>query len=285
MLEQIEAVAAELTAEPPGAVVVWGGPRLFSAGADIAEFGGQSEAAAISRQFRAALDRLAAIPRATIAAVAGYALGGGCELALACDLRVAADTARFGQPEILLGLIPGAGGTQRLTRLIGPSRAKDLVMTGRQVDAEEALRIGLADRVVPADALFDRAVELAASLAAGAVVAQGLAKQAIDEGLDRSLAACSRPGAGPLRGRVRDRGRRDRGGVVSGRGARTRPLHRTLSKPAGARDPAARPPAPSRPAGPLRRTAHGLCQAHATQFISAKVTRSGRDGTTRTAMP
>src|SRR5207253_10166931 len=117
----------------------------------------------------------AAIPRVTIAAVAGYALGGGCELAMACDFRVAADTARFGQPEILLGIIPGGGGTQRLARLVGPSRAKDIILTGRQVDAEEALRIGLADRVVPAETVLDAALELAGSLAAGAVVAQGLA--------------------------------------------------------------------------------------------------------------
>ena len=94
---------------------------------------------------------MAAIPRATIAAVAGFALGGGCELALACDFRIAADSARFGQPEILLGIIPGGGGTQRLARLVGPARAKDLILTGRQVGAEEALAIGLVDEVVPAD--------------------------------------------------------------------------------------------------------------------------------------
>ncbi len=179
---------ASSTDEPPGAVVVWGGDRIFAAGADINEFGGPEEAQAINRSFRRALDALAAIPRAVIAAVAGYALGGGCELACACDLRVVADNARMGQPEVLLGVIPGAGGTQRLTRLVGPSRAKDLVLTGRMVDADEALRIGLADRVVPAEQLFLRALELAAELAAGAVVAQGLAKRAIDAGLDGPLA-------------------------------------------------------------------------------------------------
>jgi enoyl-CoA hydratase len=188
VLEQIEAVARSLVEEPPGAVVVWGGPRIFAAGADVSEFGGPEEARGISRQFRVAFDTLASIPRATIAAVNGYALGGGSELALACDLRVMADTAKFGQPEILLGIIPGAGGTQRLTRLIGPSRAKDLVLTGRQVGAEEALRIGLADRVVPAEEVLDAAVELAGILAAGAVVAQGLAKAAIDQGQDVPLA-------------------------------------------------------------------------------------------------
>jgi enoyl-CoA hydratase/carnithine racemase len=187
VLRQLEAAAVGLTDDPPGAVIVWGGERIFAAGADITEFAGPAEAIAIGGQFRAAFDALAAIPRITIAAICGYALGGGCELALACDLRVVADNAKCGQPEILLGIIPGAGGTQRLTRLIGPSRAKDLVATGRQVGAEEALRIGLADRVAPAAEVFDTAADLAASLAAGAVVAHGLAKRAIDAGLEGSL--------------------------------------------------------------------------------------------------
>ena len=188
LLEQLAAAAEALTENPPGAVVVWGGDRIFAAGADISEFGGPGEARTIGGRFRTALDALAAIPRATIAAVNGYALGGGCELALACDLRVVADTAKFGQPEILLGIIPGGGGTQRLARLVGASRAKDMILTGRQVDADEALRIGLADRVVPADDVLTTALDLAASLAAGAVVAQGLAKRAIDDGLDGALA-------------------------------------------------------------------------------------------------
>jgi enoyl-CoA hydratase len=189
LLAQLGEAIADLTATLPGAVVVWGGERIFAAGADISEFGGPEEAREITGAFHQTLDALAALPRATIAAVGGYALGGGCELALACDLRVAADTARFGQPEILLGIIPGGGGTQRLARLIGPSRAKDLVLTGRQVPADEALRLGLVDRVVPAERLLDAALELAGSLAAGAVVAQALAKQAIDEGLDGALPA------------------------------------------------------------------------------------------------
>ncbi|MDQ6616170.1 MAG: enoyl-CoA hydratase-related protein [Actinomycetota bacterium] len=188
MLAQLEDAARELTDDPPGAVVVWGGERIFAAGADISEFGGPEEARVVNETFRRALDAIAAIPRAVIAAVAGYALGGGCELACACDLRVVAHRARMGQPEVLLGLIPGAGGTQRLARLVGAARAKDLVLTGRQVDADEALRIGLADRIFPAEELFMRAVELASGLAAGAVVAQGLAKKAIDSGLDGPLA-------------------------------------------------------------------------------------------------
>ncbi|HVF31415.1 MAG TPA: enoyl-CoA hydratase-related protein [Acidimicrobiales bacterium] len=188
LLAQLASAAADLSADPPGAVVVWGGERIFAAGADIAEFGGPSEARVIGGGFREALDAVAAIPRAVIAAVNGYALGGGCELALACDFRVCGENARFGQPEILLGIIPGGGGTQRLARLIGPSRAKDLILSGRQVVAEEALRIGLADRVVPAAEVLDAALAWAAELAAGAVVAQGLAKSAVDEGLSRTLA-------------------------------------------------------------------------------------------------
>ena len=187
VLEQIEAAAHNLTSDPPGAVVLWGGPRIFAAGADISEFGGPREARGINRQFRTAFDALAAIPRATIAAVCGYALGGGCELAVACDLRVVSEDVKFGQPEILLGIIPGAGGTQRLARLVGPARAKDMILTGRQVGAEEALRIGLADRVVPAEKVLDAALELAAGLAAGAVVAHGLAKRAVDGGLGGEL--------------------------------------------------------------------------------------------------
>src|SRR3954447_11956243 len=150
LLQELAAAAEALTENPPGAVVVWGGDRIFAAGADISEFGGPAEARTIGGRFRDALDAVAAIPRATIAAVNGFALGGGCELALACDLRVASDTARFGQPEILLGIIPGGGGTQRLPRLIGPARAKDLIFSGRQVRADEALAIGLVDEVVPA---------------------------------------------------------------------------------------------------------------------------------------
>jgi enoyl-CoA hydratase len=187
LLGQLAEAAADLTANPPGAVVVWGGERIFAAGADIAEFKGPEEAQVIGGKFRDALDAVAAIPRAVVAAVNGYALGGGCELALACDLRVCAENAKFGQPEILLGIIPGGGGTQRLPRLVGPSRAKDLILSGRQVGAEEAERIGLVDRVVPAGEVLDTALAWAAELAKGAVVAQGLAKSAIDEGLCRAL--------------------------------------------------------------------------------------------------
>jgi len=188
LLEQLQEAAEELTADPPGAVVVTGSDRVFAAGADIAEFGGPVEARRIGGRFRDALGAVAAIPRFTVAAVTGVALGGGCELALACDWRICADNARFGQPEILLGIIPGGGGTQRLARLVGTARAKEIILTGRQVGAEEALRIGLADEVVPAAEVLDRALAKAAELAAGPVVAQGYAKAAIDEGIETTLA-------------------------------------------------------------------------------------------------
>jgi enoyl-CoA hydratase/carnithine racemase len=188
MLRQLTETVDSLSSDLPGAVVVWGGPRIFSAGAEVAEFNGPSRAAEVADAFRAVGDALARLPRMVIAAINGYALGGGCELALACDLRVAGDTARLGQPEIHLGIIPGGGGTQRLARLVGAARAKDLVVTGRQVGADEALSLGLVDRVVAGDQVLDQALALAEELAGGAVAAQGLAKRAIDDGLDQTLA-------------------------------------------------------------------------------------------------
>jgi len=189
LLGELHEAALDLTEDPPGAVVVWGGERIFAAGAEISEFGGPAEAARVGGAFRAALDALAAIPRATIAAVTGYALGGGCELSLACDFRVAADNAKFGQPEILLGIIPGGGGTIRLPRLIGPARAKEMILSGRQVPAAEALEIGLVDRVVPSADVFDHARAWAAEFAQGPLVAHGLAKRCVDGGLDGPVTA------------------------------------------------------------------------------------------------
>jgi enoyl-CoA hydratase len=168
------------------AVVVTGGPRALAAGADIDELS-TTDPALVTAAFRDAFDAVAAIPRPVIAAIGGIALGGGLELAMACDLRVAATSARLGQPEVLLGIIPGAGGTQRLPRLVGPARAKELVWTGRHLRAEEALAIGLVDRVVPDEDLETEALAWAGSLATGAVVAMGLAKTAIDRGLDGPL--------------------------------------------------------------------------------------------------
>jgi enoyl-CoA hydratase/carnithine racemase len=187
LLADLLAAADDLTTNPPGAVVVTGGERIFAAGADISQFGGPDEARRVGGAFHAALNAIAALPRFVIAAVSGYALGGGCELALACDYRIAGERAVFGQPEVLLGIIPGGGGTQRLSRLVGPARAKELMITGRQVKADEALRIGLADEVVPGEALHERALALAAEVAKGAVLAQGMIKEAVDRGLDQPL--------------------------------------------------------------------------------------------------
>jgi enoyl-CoA hydratase len=170
------------------AVVVTGNDRAFAAGADVTEFSPDRESARlVTASFRTACDALAAIDRPVIAAICGYALGGGLEVALACDLRVASDSARLGQPEILLGIIPGGGATQRLARLVGAARAKELIWSGRHVRADEALAIGLVDKVVPAGEVVDEARRWARSFASGAVVAMGLAKRAIDDGLDGTL--------------------------------------------------------------------------------------------------
>jgi enoyl-CoA hydratase/carnithine racemase len=188
LLDDLASIARELSADPGvKAVVVFGGDKAFAAGADISEFRGQKEARDVAQAFRAAFDAVGAIPRPVIAAINGVALGGGLELALACDLRIAADNARVGQPEVLLGIIPGAGTTQRLPRLVGPARAKELIWSGRQVKAEEALAIGLVDRVVPAAELEDAALTWAGTFASGPAVALGLAKRAIDAGLDLPL--------------------------------------------------------------------------------------------------
>jgi enoyl-CoA hydratase len=188
VLGQLQQAAEDLANDPPGAVVLWGGRRIFAAGADIVELEGVG-AEAVGKNFATALGALAAVPRTTIAAVNGYALGGGLELALACDFRVCAEDSRFGLPEVLLGVIPGGGGTQRLPRLIGSSRAKDMIMTGRQVRADEALAIGLVNRTAARDDVLDTSLAWAAELAAGPVVAHGLAKHAVDHGLEGTLEA------------------------------------------------------------------------------------------------
>ncbi len=187
VLAELRAAAEDLTADPPGAVVVTGGERIFAAGADISEFGDAEQARHITAGFHAALNAVAAIPRFVIAAVSGYALGGGCELALACDYRIAGERAVFGQPEALLGILPGGGGTQRLPRLIGAGKAKEMMITGRQVKAEEALRIGLADELLASDVLHDRALALAGEVARGALLAHAMIKRAVDTGLDEPM--------------------------------------------------------------------------------------------------
>ncbi|GIH04602.1 enoyl-CoA hydratase [Rhizocola hellebori] len=173
------------------AVIVYGGPKVFAAGADIKEMADMTYAQMAVRAgaLSSAFDAVARIPKPVVAAITGYALGGGCELALACDWRVVGSDAKLGQPEIKLGIIPGAGGTQRLPRLVGPARAKDIILTGRMVDAAEALAIGLADRVVEPEKVFDEALALVSQYVRGPVQAIRAAKLAIDGGLDNDLAS------------------------------------------------------------------------------------------------
>ncbi|RKN09309.1 enoyl-CoA hydratase/isomerase family protein [Streptomyces radicis] len=188
--DRLRELAAEITArDDVRAVVVRGGEKAFAAGADIKEMRAMDHTAMVARArgLQDAFSAVAAIPKPVVAAVTGYALGGGCELALCADVRFAADDAKLGQPEILLGLIPGAGGTQRLPRLIGPSRAKDLIFTGRTVGADEALAIGLVDRVLPAGEVFAEAHAWAARLAAGPATALRAAKEAVDTGVETDL--------------------------------------------------------------------------------------------------
>ncbi|GAA4673576.1 enoyl-CoA hydratase/isomerase family protein [Streptomyces buecherae] len=184
----------ELAAEVSGradvrSVVLWGGEKVFAAGADIKEMQVMDHAAMVARArgLQDAFTAVARIPKPVVAAVTGYALGGGCELALCADYRIAADNAKLGQPEILLGVIPGAGGTQRLPRLIGPSKAKDLIFTGRMVKADEALSLGLVDRVVPADEVYAQAHAWAARLAQGPAIALRAAKESVDAGLETDI--------------------------------------------------------------------------------------------------
>jgi enoyl-CoA hydratase len=188
--EELRAAATEVGGDPAvRAVVLYGGEKVFAAGADVKEFAGQDHAHLFRDAPRviSSIDAVARIPKPVIAAVTGYALGGGCELALTADFRVSADNARWGQPEILLGIIPGMGGTQRLPRLVGPAKAKDLIYTGRFVDAQEALEIGLVDAVVPAGEVYATALAMAKKLAKGPALALAAAKAAIDGGLDGDL--------------------------------------------------------------------------------------------------
>ncbi|MFI9605337.1 enoyl-CoA hydratase/isomerase family protein [Streptomyces sp. NPDC052043] len=188
--DRIRELAEEATRrEDVRAVVIYGGEKVFAAGADIKEMQVMDHAAMVvrARALQDSFTAVARIPKPVVAAVTGYALGGGCELALCADYRIAADNAKLGQPEILLGLIPGAGGTQRLSRLIGPSKAKDLIFTGRQVKADEALTIGLVDRVVPAAEVYEAAHAWAARLAQGPAIALRAAKESIDAGLETDL--------------------------------------------------------------------------------------------------
>lgn len=183
----LRAAAAEATERDDiKAVVIWGGERIFAAGNDVAEMSDltYSDMAKNVGPLQDAVNSIARIPKPVVAAINGYALGGGCELALGADYRIAAENATFGQPEVLLGIIPGAGGTQRLSRLVGPSVAKDLILTGRFVKADEALSIGLVNRVVPAEEVYAEAVAWASQFKNGASLAIRAAKEAIDHGLE-----------------------------------------------------------------------------------------------------
>jgi enoyl-CoA hydratase/carnithine racemase len=188
--EEIRAAATEATErDDVRAVIVYGGERVFAAGADIKEMADMSYADMVKRSgaLQSAFTAVARIPKPVVAAVTGYALGGGCELALCADIRIAADNATLGQPEILLGIIPGAGGTQRLTRLVGPSKAKELIFTGRFVKAQEALEIGLVDRLVPAADVYAEAVAWAKQFSGAAALALRAAKESVDRGLEVDL--------------------------------------------------------------------------------------------------
>jgi enoyl-CoA hydratase/carnithine racemase len=189
--DEIAAAAAQVSADSGvRAVILYGGERVFAAGADIKEMAsmGYPAMAVRSAALQASFTAVADIPKPVVAAVTGYALGGGLELALCADFRVLGESAKVGQPEILLGIIPGAGGTQRLPRLIGPARAKDLIFSGRHVAADEALAIGLADKVVPDADVYQAARDLIGQYATGPALALSAAKQAVNRGLEVDLA-------------------------------------------------------------------------------------------------
>ena len=190
--DELRYAAEQLAADPTvRAVVLYGGERVFAAGADVKEFQRMDRAAMTARAaaLTGSLDAVARLPKPVVAAVTGYALGGGCELALTADWRISADDARWGQPEILLGVIPGAGATQRLPRLIGSAKAKELIFTGRFVPADEALALGLVNQVAPPAEVYPTALAWARQFRHGPAVALAAAKRAVDAGADLGIAA------------------------------------------------------------------------------------------------
>ncbi|HEX4402791.1 MAG TPA: enoyl-CoA hydratase [Galbitalea sp.] len=190
LLADVLAAATEFDLDPDiGAIVVTGSTRAFAAGADIKEMSSQSFIDMYLTNWFAGWDRLASVRTPLIAAVAGHALGGGCELALLCDFIIAADTAKFGQPEIKLGVIPGIGGSQRLTRAVGKAKAMEMILTGRTIDAVEAERAGLVARVVPAADLFDDAMATAGAIAAMSLPIAMMAKEVVNAAFETQLAA------------------------------------------------------------------------------------------------
>jgi enoyl-CoA hydratase len=189
VMNEVTTAAAELDNDPGiGAIIVTGNDKAFAAGADIKEMAELSFADVYSANFFELWSKFAATRTPTIAAVAGYALGGGCELAMMCDILIAADTAKFGQPEIKLGVLPGMGGSQRLTRAIGKAKAMDLILTGRTIDAVEAERAGLVSRLVPADSLIDETLAVAETIAGMSLSATRMAKEAVNRAYESTLA-------------------------------------------------------------------------------------------------
>jgi enoyl-CoA hydratase len=186
---ELLAAAEAFDADPAvGCIVITGSDKAFAAGADIKEMADQSYIDVFLCDYAAAYERLTRVRKPIVAAVAGFALGGGCEVAMMCDVIIAADTAKFGQPEIKLGVIPGMGGTQRLTRAIGKAKAMDLVLTGRMMDAAEAERSGLVSRVVPAANLMEEAMKVAETIAAMSLPSLLSAKEAINRSFEAPLA-------------------------------------------------------------------------------------------------
>jgi enoyl-CoA hydratase len=189
MIGEIAAAVDGFEADPGiGCMVVTGSDKAFAAGADIKEMATKTYMEAFMGNFAATWDRVAHARKPVIAAVAGFALGGGCELAMQCDIIIAADTAKFGQPELKLGIIPGIGGTQRLTRAVGKAKAMDLILTGRMMDAAEAERAGLVARVVPAAELMNEAMKAADTIAALSLPSVMVAKEAVNRAFEVSLA-------------------------------------------------------------------------------------------------
>ncbi|MFI5733638.1 enoyl-CoA hydratase [Kribbella sp. NPDC051587] len=187
MNEVVDAATALDRDQGVGAIVITGSERAFAAGADIKEMQAQSYQDMFLSDWFTAWDRLAAVRTPLIAAVSGYALGGGCELAMMCDVLIAADNAKFGQPEITLGVIPGIGGSQRLTRAIGKAKAMDLILTGRTIGADEAERAGLVSRVVPAETLLEEAAAVATKIAEMSLPAVYVAKEAVNRAFETTL--------------------------------------------------------------------------------------------------
>jgi enoyl-CoA hydratase len=189
VLDELTAACAALDRDPGvGCIVLTGSERAFAAGADIKEMAPRSYAEMFADDYFAGWDALTRVRTPLIAAVAGHALGGGCELAMLCDSIIAADTARFGQPEVRLGVLPGIGGTQRLTRAVGKAKAMDLCLTGRTMDAEEAERSGLVARVVPAAELLDTALAMATTIASMSKPVTMMITEAIDRSYETTLA-------------------------------------------------------------------------------------------------